>query len=53
MDMVDSLTLFSNWIFTAITSVWNFAINNDLVKYFIGYILLSWIVEQYRKYTGK
>ena len=51
--MADNLALFSDWIFTAITSVWNFVVNNDLLKYFLGYVILSWIVEHYRKYTGK
>ena len=51
--MTDNLNLFANWIFTAITSVWNFWANSPLLKWFLAFLILKWIIEHFRKYFGK
>lgn len=51
--MIDNLNQFATWVFTSLTSVWNFAVNNALVKFFLAYMIISWIVEEYKKYAGK
>lgn len=51
--MIDNLNLFATWLFNSLTTVWNFSINNALIRFFIGYLILNWIVEEYKKYAGK
>lgn len=51
--MIDSLNAFANWVFTSITSVWNFLVNSQLLKWFLAFWILDWIIEHFRKYFGK
>lgn len=51
--MIDSLNTFATWVFGAITSVWNFAINNQFMQFFLAIYILYWLVDEYRKYAGK
>lgn len=51
--MNGSLNTFADWIFTAITAIWNFWVNNQLLKWFLAFLILKWIIEHFRKYFGK
>lgn len=51
--MINQLNQFATWLFNSLTTVWNFAINTELIRFFVGYLILNWIVEEYKKYAGK
>lgn len=51
--MIENINQFAAWVFESITKVWNFSVNNQLLQFIIAYILLSFIVDHYKKYFGK
>lgn len=51
--MINQMQQFANWLFTSMTSVWNFCINNALIQFVIGAKILSLIIDEIKKYSGK
>lgn len=51
--MTGNLNTFADWIFTVLTSIWNFLVNNSLLKWFVAIYILDWIIVHFRRYFGK
>lgn len=51
--MIDSLNLFADWVFSVLTQIWNFSINNPLIKWVIAIYILNFVVKEFKKYFGK
>lgn len=51
--MIDNLNLFTTWLFKALTEIWNFSINNQLLVWIIAIYIIALIYDHLRKYAGK
>lgn len=51
--MINQLNQFATWLFQSLTSIWNFAINNSLIKWVVGIYILNVIYNEFKKYFGK
>lgn len=51
--MTEILNEFATWIFTALTRIWNFGINNPLMKWIIGIYLISILYNEFRKFIKR
>lgn len=51
--MTTDLNTFASWLFNVLTTIWNFTINNPLLKWVMGIYILNVIWKEFKKYVGK